>query len=153
MWSLVVFEPALPGRSDPARNSPLLSHQTPIGWYPNVFLNVRVACSFSLCATTIVASTSSTTTSAGRVVPATFEAGRPPGTRPHTRARVPPRRLDPLQRLRADPSKARHTVGADATAPSTSWLVTQGVDIGDRFPTSGDHRGHIDQDPTAVVAR
>lgn len=32
MWSAVVFDPALPARSLAARNSTVLSHQTPIGW-------------------------------------------------------------------------------------------------------------------------
>src|SRR5680860_326180 len=76
MWSAAVFDPALPVRSMPARNSSVLSHHTPRGWNPKVFLKVGEACSFSECAITIVASTSSTTVSP-RSVPATFEAGRP----------------------------------------------------------------------------
>jgi hypothetical protein len=84
MWSLAVFEPALPGRSRAARNSLVLSHHTPIGWNPNVYLNVAAAFSFSLWATTTVASTSSTTTAGSRRVPATFEAGGPPGSWDHT---------------------------------------------------------------------
>ena len=63
MWSAAVLDPACPVRSCAARNSSVLSHHTPIGWNPKVRLNVGAACSFSLCATTIVASTSSTTTS------------------------------------------------------------------------------------------
>ncbi len=34
MWSAVVFEPAFPGRSIAASISWVLSHHTPIGWYP-----------------------------------------------------------------------------------------------------------------------
>jgi len=73
-----VFDPAFPVRSIAARNSFVLSHHTPNGWNPKVFLKVADAFSFSLCATTIVASTSSTTVSP-RSVPATFEAGMPSG--------------------------------------------------------------------------
>ena len=77
MWSAVVLEPALPGRSVAASISWVLSHQTPIGWYPNPPLNVAAAFSFSECTVTKVASTSSTTVSP-RSVPATFEVGTPP---------------------------------------------------------------------------
>lgn len=53
----------------------MLSHHTPSGWNPKVFVNVAEAFSFSLWATTIVALTSSTTTFLPRSVPATFDAG------------------------------------------------------------------------------
>ncbi len=77
MWSAAVFEPAFPARNMPARNSSVLSHHAPSGWNPKVFLNVGEACSFSEWAITIVASTSSTTTSP-RSVPATLLAGMEP---------------------------------------------------------------------------
>ncbi len=58
MWSAAVFDPARPVRNMAARNSSVLSHHTPSGWNPKVFLNVGEACSFSLWAITIVATTS-----------------------------------------------------------------------------------------------
>ncbi len=61
MWSVAVFDPALPVRNMAARNSMVLSHHRARRWNPKVFLNVAEAYSFSLCAITIVASTSSTT--------------------------------------------------------------------------------------------
>ncbi len=49
-------------------------------------------------------------------------------------------------------SRARHTVGAEATGPEhLLLLVAQGVDIGDRLPTTGEHGGYIDQHLPAVV--
>ena len=47
MWSAVVFDPARPGRSIPARASRVLSRKQNNGWNPNVFFQVGVACSFS----------------------------------------------------------------------------------------------------------
>jgi len=84
-WSATVFEPALPGRNVIASSSVVLSHHTPIGWNPNVFFRVPVAPSFSECACTRVASTSSTTRSGSKLNPATDVAGgRPSGSSPHT---------------------------------------------------------------------
>jgi hypothetical protein len=36
MWSAVVFDPALPARSSPARASRVLSRKQNNGWYPKV---------------------------------------------------------------------------------------------------------------------
>ena len=122
MWSAVVFEPAFPGRSIAASISWVLSHHTPIGWYPNPPLNVAAADSFSECTVTSVASTSSTTVSP-RSVPATFEAGSPPrlaASWAHTCRRTLARAFS-TRRIAAgvSSSRVRHTVGADATGPST----------------------------------
>ena len=126
MWSAAVFDPALPVRSFAARNSCVLSHHTPSGWNPKVRLKVGAACSFSLCATTIVASTSRTTV-APRSVPATLLAGTPPGSRDQTRRRT--RALAAaifFTRAGVTSSRARHTVGGEATGPSTAawWRST-----------------------------
>jgi hypothetical protein len=84
-------------------------------------LNVAVAWSFSLCATTMVASTSSTTTSAGKAMPAAVDAGRPPGIKLHTRARVLARAWSiRFSAAGVSSSRVRHTVGGEATAPNTS---------------------------------
>ena len=77
MWSVVVFEPALPGRSIAASISWVLSHHTPMGWYPKPPLNVAAADSFSEWTVTKVASTSRTIVPS-RSVPATLDAGTPP---------------------------------------------------------------------------
>src|SRR5665647_2719838 len=65
MWSVVVFDPALPGRRRIARGSPVpaapWSTNAHNGWKPNPFLNVGLAFSFSLWEVTRVASTSTTT--------------------------------------------------------------------------------------------
>lgn len=51
---------------------------------------------------------------------ATFEAGSPPGISPHTRARVAARAFSTRPSAAASSSsRARHTVGGDATATST----------------------------------
>src|SRR5450756_673418 len=64
MWSAAVFDPALPGRSAIANGSPVpsgpWSTNAHNGWNPNPFLNVGRAFSFSECAVTRVASTSTT---------------------------------------------------------------------------------------------
>jgi hypothetical protein len=114
-----VFEPAFPARSTPVRNSLVLSHHTPRGWNPKVFLNVGEAFSFSLCATTIVASTSSTTV-APRSVPATLLAGNPSGSWDQTWRRTRARAAAIFfNRAGVTSSRVRHTVGAEATGPST----------------------------------
>src|SRR5699024_1636375 len=120
MWSAAVLEPALPGRRLAARNSPVLSHHTPIGWYPKVRLYVGAAFSFSLWVTTMVASTSSTIVDP-RSRPAHADAGTPPGSWDHTRRRVRARATWIFLRLPAvTSSRVRHTVGAEATEPRTS---------------------------------
>lgn len=53
----------------------MCSHHTASGWYPQVRLNVAAAFSLSECTRKMVASTSSTITSAGRTIP-------PPGPPP-----------------------------------------------------------------------
>ena len=153
MWSAAVFEPALPGRSSPASSSLVLSHHTPIGWNPK-FLERGRGLLLLAVRDTIVASTSSTTTSP-RSVPATFEAGRPPRgeQRPHVAADPRPGRLDPSQPAGVSSSSARHTVGGDATGPSTWPLVAQHVDVGDRLTTVGEHHRHVDQHPAPVMDR
>jgi hypothetical protein len=87
-----------------------------------VCLNVAAAFSFSEWATTIVASTSRTTRSFSRVRPATRAAGGPPA-RSHTRALVRARAFSTRRSLAGvSSSRARHTVGGEATDPSTaSW--------------------------------
>src|SRR5699024_1277014 len=113
MWSAAVLEPALPGRKLAARNSSVLSHHTPIGWYPNVRLYVGAAGSFSLCVTTMVASTSSTTVDP-RSRPAHADAGTPPGSWDHTCRRARARATWIFLRLPAvTSSSVRHTVGAE----------------------------------------
>ena len=46
-------------------------------------------------------------------------------------------------------SRLRHTVGRDATAPSS--LLAQGVDVGDRLTALGQHRRDIHPDLPAVM--
>jgi hypothetical protein len=119
MWSAAVFEPALPARSLAARNSLVLSHHTPSGWNPKVRLNVAAAFSFSLWLITMVASVSSTIRSS-RSVPATLLAGTPSGSWDQTWRRTRARAFWILfNRPGVTSSSARHTVGADATRPST----------------------------------
>ena len=93
----------------------MLSHHTPSGWNPNPPLKFAAACSFSECAVTNVASTSSTTVSP-RSVPATGEAGSPAGSCAHTcrrtLARAAPIRFNAAGVIS---SNARHTVAGDAT--------------------------------------
>jgi len=106
----------------------VLSHHTPIGWNPNVFLKVGVAWSFSLWAITIVASTSSTTTEP-RFVPATRLAGIPPTAAncAQTLRRVRARATWTFaSRAAVSSSRQRHTVAGDATAPNTPcwWRST-----------------------------
>ena len=60
MWSVTVFEPALPGRSSIARLSPVFAHHAPSGWNPNPRLKVGAADSFSEWEVTRVASMSMT---------------------------------------------------------------------------------------------
>src|SRR5699024_11528690 len=120
MWSAAVLDPALPGRRLAARNSVVLSHHTPIGWYPNVRLYVGAAFSFSLWVTTMVASTSSTTVDP-RSRPAHLDAGTPPGRCDHTCRRVRARATWIFLLLPAvTSSRVRHTVGAEATGPSAA---------------------------------
>jgi hypothetical protein len=47
MWSVAVFEPALPGRNCAARASPVLSSHAVNGWNPNPPLNVAAAACLS----------------------------------------------------------------------------------------------------------
>jgi len=83
-------------------------------------LKVEADPSFSEWVVTRVASTSRTTVSP-RSVPATFEAGSPPGSRDQTWARTFARaRSIRLAIAGVIPFRARHTVGAEATEPSTS---------------------------------
>ena len=156
MWSAAVFDPAFPVRSIPARISVVLSHHTANGWNPKVFLNVGEASSFSLCATTIVASTSSTTTSP-RSVPATFETGSPASlvaswdqTWRRTLARAV---WIFFITVGVSSSSARHTVGAEATGPSTgAWWRSTSMSA-DRLPAIGEHHRDVDQDPAPVMNR
>ena len=68
----------------------------------------------------MVASTSRTTRSGSRVRPATRAAGTPPASS-HTRALVRARAFSTRRSLAGvSSSRARHTVGGDATDPSTS---------------------------------
>jgi hypothetical protein len=46
-------------------------------------------------------------------------------------------------------SRLRHTVGRDATAPSS--LLARGVDVGDRLTARGQHRRDIHPDLPAVM--
>ena len=117
MWSPAWLLPALPGRSVAANSSVVLSHHTAIGWNPKPRLNVAAACSFSECAVTNVASTSSTTTSP-RSTPAALEAGNP-GSRPHTCRRILARACSTrFSTAGLASSSTRHTVGGDATGPN-----------------------------------
>lgn len=101
---------------------------------PEGLLERRRRLFLPLCATTIVASTSSTTTSL-RSVPATLEVGTPaslPASSAHTWRRT--RALAVWILFIAagvNSSSARHTVGADATGPSTEawWRSTSMSEI------------------------
>ena len=145
--------PGVPGAAaSAARNSLVLSHHTPSGWNPKVPLNVGAAVPFSLCAITIVASTSSTTTSP-RSVPAT-RRGRHTARqlRPDAAADPSPRGLaillsraggDLVQRA---PHRRRRR---DRTQHGA--LVAQHVDVGDRLTAVGDHDRHVGQHPAPVM--
>jgi hypothetical protein len=151
MWSAAVFEPALPARSLAARNSLVLSHHTPSGWNPKVRLNVAAAFSFSLWLITMVASVSSTIRSS-RSVPATLLAGTPSGSWDQTWRRTRARAFWILfNRPGVTSSSARHTVGADATRPSTLdwWRSTSMSAIAS--PAVGEHHRDVGQHPAAVV--
>ena len=121
MWSAVVLEPAFPGRSVAASISWVLSHHTPMGWYPNPPLNVAAAASFSECAShqggVDVQHDRLAEVGAGDL------RGRKPAAggelRPHVAADLGAGLLDPLSAAGVSSSSVRHTVGADATGPST----------------------------------
>ncbi len=117
-WSAAVFAPAFPGRSVTASSSLVLSHHTAIGWNPNPPLNVGRACSFSECAVTKVASTSSTMTSP-RSAPAAFDAGTAPGWDHTCRRVLALARWTRANAVGVSSNRARHTVGAEATGPKT----------------------------------
>ena len=151
MWSPAWLLPALPGRNVTASSSVVLSHHTPSGWNPKPPLNVAAACSFSECAVTSVASTSSTTISAqidagdlGR--PARSAAGSTrgggSGPGPSRPASAP---------LGWPHPTLRHTVGGDATGPSSPALMAKGVDVGDRLTPGGQHHSDVHPDLAAVM--
>jgi hypothetical protein len=50
-------------------------------------------------------------------------------------------------------SKARHTVGGEATGPSSSAWCRNVGDIGDRLTTSGEHHRHVHPQLAAVICR
>lgn len=79
-WSLVVLEPALPGRSSMARHSEVFAHQAASGWNPKVFFQVALAPYFLDAAVMTVASMSITIQRCRRL-PATVSQRKPPGRR------------------------------------------------------------------------
>ena len=121
MWSPAWLAFALPARRVMARSSRVLSHHTPRGWNPNPPLKFAAACSFSECAVTNVASTSSTTVSP-RSAPAAADAGNPSGSNSQTRRRARARALAiRFNAAGVTSSNVRHTVAGDATGPHTGW--------------------------------
>jgi hypothetical protein len=128
----------------------VLSHQTPIGWNPKGRLNAGDASSFSLWAITIVASASSNATSP-RSVPATFDAGSPPGNWAQTCRRTCARALDLLQPagrhlVQGKPHRRRRRDRTEHTC-----LVSKDVDVSDRLTAIGEHYRDVSQDPAAVL--
>lgn len=108
-------EPALPGRSSPARASPPAisgrSRKASNGWNPNVRFHVAAAFSFSLCAMVIVASKSMHSSS--------LRSGPAPAA--HACARASARAWRTIGRWSASTrSSARHAVGIEATDPNAS---------------------------------
>jgi hypothetical protein len=107
----------------------------------------------SLSATTIVATTSSTTTSP-RSPSATLLAGSPSGSGDHTWRRTLARAVSILvNRAGVSSSRVRHTVGGEATGPQHLSLVAQHVGIGDGLTTIGEHQRHIHEHLAPVMTR
>ena len=145
MWSPAWLLPALPGRSVTASSSVVLSHHTPSGWNPKPPLNVAAACSFSECAVTKrgvdVQHHHLAEVGAGDLwTPARC------GSRPHTCRRTLARAFSTrFSAAGVASSSARHTVGADATGPSSPPWWRKHVDVGDRLTAGGQHHRHVDQ--------
>ena len=76
LWSVNVFDPALPGLSFMARHSRVFRHQAPNGWKPYPFFQVGAAPCLSERAVIRVASMSMTT-QPSRALPATDSHGNP----------------------------------------------------------------------------
>ena len=118
-----MFEPAFPGRSSIASDSPVLASQAPSGWKPYPILNVGAAPSLSECAVISVASMSSTSQSVS-VFPAIVSHGNPAGVAAisrHTRARIVARAFATLcSALPSASSRVRRMVVSDGGAPKTS---------------------------------
>lgn len=116
---------------------------------------MAAAFSFSLCAITIVASMSSTMTSVGSV-PATLDAGMPPGSWAHTWRRTRARVGAILfRRPGVIDFSVRHTVGADATGPRTPawWRSRDEVAAGHRLGQLVGQAGPAGQEPGHDAAR
>src|SRR5579875_388124 len=111
-WSATVLAPALPGRSTPARVSPVASAKQNIGWKPKPPLKVGAAPSlFSECTSTNEASMSKTT---GAFPAAAWE-------RRHTSARTLARAPAMLARVDAVIRwKVRASVVSEGTGPNRS---------------------------------
>src|SRR5665811_28484 len=124
MWSVAVFDPALPGRSPIANGSPVpsgpWSTNAHNGWNPKRFLNVGRAFSFSLCEVTRVASTSTTT---GRRASASW-SGAWVAAAAQTRERASARARSiagrTLSTSAASRAIVRDRVGSEATGPKTA---------------------------------
>jgi hypothetical protein len=124
MWSATVLEPAFPRRSRNASGSPVpsgpWSTNAHSGWKPNPRLNVGAADSFSECAVTRVASTSSTSglpasvSWSGACSPANAQA------RARLVARAAAMAASAAGASAASVSISRDTVGSGATSPKTS---------------------------------
>ena len=109
--------------------------------------------SLSLWATTIVASTSSTTASP-RSPSATLLAGSPSGSGDHTWRRTLARAVSILvNRAGVSSSRVRHTRRRRGDRTQHLSLVAQHVDIGDGLTTIGEHQRHIHQHLAPVMTR
>lgn len=119
---------------------------TPLSYrvYPNVFYYVGAARSFSLCATTGVASTSNTANPARRSTPPARADGGP--TRgPHQRSGPSPCSADrPVTTGSTSCRGPPHRAG-EATCPSTRRWWRRRVDFADRLTATGEHCDHVHQ--------
>jgi hypothetical protein len=123
-------------------------------------LNVAAACSFSLCAMVIVASSSITSTGrpseASSGVPATIEAGNAVPVTSARCAQATSRAAErapaiPARSASSIPSSTRRHVVSEATGPNTFGLINKGGDVADALSAIGDHHRDIGQYPARIV--
>ena len=140
-WSAAVFEPAFPGRSSPARCSPVSSRKQCSGWKPKPPLRCGPPPSFSVWHSNNCASKSSVT-----------DAGRTPNDQARSRALRRAARIDASS---SSPSayNSRVAVAVRRDLPEQVRLLGKRAQIGDTVAAIDQHRRQINQHPPRPVQR